>query len=259
MPRFIFSNLQGLADAELSARLVLLGQLLIENDVAVALLCEVMTSSLKLKESELPKEPRFSARRPEGPVVFGEKVAKVLAQNEALRRLNFNYTRSYRDERYDSHEEGKQKGYGTLSKGPIETTLIEDAFRALSTRAPLRWITPDGMHVYMLHAISNHSAAKKQLLSELLPLLRKTHPDTPWMIVGDLNCPPAKLLGMPVELTARVAPVSGPPRYLRSCPHPPHGLYPAYTLPPRSVEEDLRSPFEEGETTRRTPAPGVLR
>ena len=34
--------------------------------------------------------------------------------------------------------------------------------------------------------------------------------------------------------TARAAPVSGPPRHLRSCPHPPHGLYPAYTLPIRS-------------------------
>jgi len=34
----------------------------------------------------------------------------------------------------------------------------------------------------------------------------------------------------PAWRTARAAPVSGPPRHLRSCSHPPHGLYPAYTL-----------------------------
>ncbi|MFL5359273.1 hypothetical protein [Archangium sp.] len=201
MPRFIFANLQGLSEAELSERLVLLAQLLIESDVSVALLCEVMASSRKIEEAEAPKEPRFSARRPEGPTLFGEKVAKVFAQNEALRRLNFSYTRSYRDERYEDHQEGSQKGYGTLSKGPIETTLIGDSFKALSTRAPLRWVTPDGMHVYMLHAISNHGAAKKQLLGELIPALRKAHGDTPWMIVGDLNCPPAKLFKKDVDLS----------------------------------------------------------
>ena len=41
---------------------------------------------------------------------------------------------------------------------------------------------------------------------------------------GCAACPPA-------WLTARAAPVSGPPRHLRSSPHPQHGLYPAYTLP----------------------------
>jgi hypothetical protein len=35
--------------------------------------------------------------------------------------------------------------------------------------------------------------------------------------------------------TARAAPVSGPPRPLRSSPHPQHGLYPAYTLMPHRV------------------------
>ena len=39
---------------------------------------------------------------------------------------------------------------------------------------------------------------------------------------GCAACPPA-------WLTARTAPVSGPPRHLRSSPHPQHGLYPAYT------------------------------
>ena len=33
----------------------------------------------------------------------------------------------------------------------------------------------------------------------------------------------------PSRLASRYTPVSGPPRHLRSCPHPPHGLYPAYT------------------------------
>ncbi|WP_205628671.1 ATP-binding protein, partial [Hyalangium minutum] len=33
----------------------------------------------------------------------------------------------------------------------------------------------------------------------------------------------------PTGRTARAAPVSGPPRHLRSSPHPQHGLYPAYT------------------------------
>ena len=40
---------------------------------------------------------------------------------------------------------------------------------------------------------------------------------------GCAACPPA-------WLTARSAPVSGPPRHLRSSPHPPHGFSPAYTL-----------------------------
>lgn len=34
----------------------------------------------------------------------------------------------------------------------------------------------------------------------------------------------------PAWLTARAAPVSAPPRHLRSNPHPQHGLYPSYTL-----------------------------
>ncbi len=40
---------------------------------------------------------------------------------------------------------------------------------------------------------------------------------------GCAACPPA-------WLTARAAPVCGPPRHLRSSSHPPHVLYPAYTL-----------------------------
>ncbi|OJT17664.1 hypothetical protein BO221_44705 [Archangium sp. Cb G35] len=194
MKRFIFANMQGLAEERLSARLVMVAQLLIEMDVDVALLCEVMRSSQRLGEVDIPEKQRTSRRKPENQLLFDKQVAQSFSQNEALGQLQFTYTPSYREERYEKHEEGKQKGYGTLSKGFIETELLDEAFKALSTRAPLRWITREGMHVYMLHAISNHSAAKKQLLSELIPALLKLHPDTPWMIVGDLNCPPHKLL-----------------------------------------------------------------
>jgi hypothetical protein len=48
-------------------------------------------------------------------------------------------------------------------------------------------------------------------------------PGQPCTSTGCAACPPA-------WLTARAAPVSGPPRHLRSNPHPQHGLYPAYAL-----------------------------
>jgi hypothetical protein len=44
----------------------------------------------------------------------------------------------------------------------------------------------------------------------------------------------------PAWLTARAAPVSGPPRHLRSSTHPQHGLFPAYTL--RAILEHLGLP-----------------
>ncbi len=45
----------------------------------------------------------------------------------------------------------------------------------------------------------------------------------------------------PAWRTARAAPINSPPRPLRSCPHPPHGLYPAYT-PHGAVLGQLRPP-----------------
>ncbi len=56
---------------------------------------------------------------------------------------------------------------------------------------------------------------------------------------GCAACPPA-------WLTARTAPVSDPPRHLRSSPHPQHGLYPAYTPQPRDLMPLPRPAWEGG-------------
>lgn len=214
MPRFIFGNLQGLSGEAVSKRFALVAQLLIENNVDVTFLCEVMLSSRQLGEARLPVRPsRFGPRHPNASAWFDEELARVLAQNEALRSSWFEFKASYRPERYTAkHPEGNQKGYGTLSTYPIKTELVGDAFEPESTRAPLRWIAPDGTHVYVLHAISNHAAARRQLHT-LIGDLRKAPPGRRWMIVGDLNCPPGKLFGEPVKLSpgSQALPLSGTP------------------------------------------------
>lgn len=191
MRRFIFCNMQGLSNEPLSLRLAVLAQLLIEVDVDIALLCEVMLSSSELETTPMPKKARFSSRKlKESQSQFGEKYATSLAHNSALEELVFSYLRSYPEERYDSkHREGSQKGYGILSKSTPKTTLCASMFGKSSTRAPLYWRTRDGVHVYMIHAISNHGAARKQL-ELMIELLAKRHGKEAWMIVGDLNCPP---------------------------------------------------------------------
>lgn len=191
---FLFSNLQGLCGEDPSPRLSLIAQLMVEEGVSVGLLCEVMRSSTRLREAPLPSERRIGFRRQDSRERASERLARVMSHNMAVAKLRPMYYRSYPDPRYSpEHPECNQKGYGSLSDVDIKVSLKTDVF-SKTVRAPLLWITGDGVHVYMVHAISDHGAARKQIRDELLPAMARRHGGAPWIIVGDLNCPPDFLM-----------------------------------------------------------------
>jgi len=125
-----------------------------------------------------------------------------------------------------------------VTVNPIVLTTPELPFQA--SRCVNQTVSTPAIPVYIPSSIINTPGAAVNVPAIELNILGKPA-TTPGKIIvledativgrpgpaciprGCAACPPA-------WLTARAAPVSGPPRHLRSCPHPPHGLCPAYTL-----------------------------